>query len=139
MKLSDRALAWTILAVIGVPVSGGLTFWWLRANVIAPSCGDIAMAQLNRAVDELGTRIPSLHFTEISEGCDSDGRVTASWEHDDLDQLLTQAVAAGCRVEAWDPEDLGLSQSVTCHTTGRDVILMAERGTVPLEGVLLLS
>ncbi|PFG18177.1 hypothetical protein ATK74_2759 [Propionicimonas paludicola] len=139
MKLSDRALAWTILAVVGVLVSGGLTFWWLRANVIAPSCGDSATAQLDRAVDELSSRIPSLHFTRFGDSCDSGGQVYASWEHDGLDQLLTQAVAAGCRVEARDPDDLDSSQSITCGTTGRDVILTAELGSVPLEGLLLLS
>jgi len=139
MKLSDRALAWTILVVLGVLVSGGLTFWWVRVSAIAPSCGDIAAAQLNRAVDELGGRIPSLRFSDVGDSCDSGGQVYALWEHDDLDQLLTQAVAAGCRVDARDPDDLGLSQSVTCHTTGRDVILTAELGTVPLEGELILS
>lgn len=139
MKLSDRALAWTILAVVGVLVGGGLTFWWLRANMIAPSCGDIATAQLNRAVDEIGGRIPSLRFTDVGDSCDSGGQVYATWEHDGLDQLLAQAAGAGCRVDPPDPDDLGLSQSVTCHTTGRDVILTAELGSDPLEGLLLLS
>jgi len=139
MKLSDRALAWTILTVVGVLVCGALTFWWVRANVIAPSCGDIATSQLEQAMDEIGSKLPNLRFMESGDSCDSGGQVYALWELGDLDQLLTQTVAAGCRVDPPDPDDLGLSQSISCHTTGRDVVLTAELGTVPLEGRLFLS
>ena len=95
MKLSDRALAWTILTVVGVLVCGALTFWWVRANVIAPSCGDIATSQLEQAMDEIGSKLPNLRFMESGDSCDSGGQVYALWELGDLDQLLTQAVAAG--------------------------------------------
>ncbi len=139
MKLSDRALAWIILVVVSVPLSGGLVFWWLKSNVIAPSCGDIATAQLNRAVNELGARLPSLHVTGFGDSCDSGGRVYASWEHDGLDQLLADAEAAGCREDSRDSDDLSGYLSVTCHTSGRDVKLSIELGSVPLEGELVLS
>jgi hypothetical protein len=139
MKLSDRALAWAILAVVSVLVSGGLTFWWLRANVIAPSCGDVATAQLNRAVDELTAQIPGLRFTHVGNSCDFGGHVYALWEHDELGQLLAQVDAAGCRVPTRDPDDLSGYMSVTCHTTERDVRLTIELGTVPLEGELALG
>lgn len=45
--------------------------------------------------------------------------------------------AAGWRLGI--PTTWTAPQSITCGTTGRDVILTAELGSVPLEGLLLLS
>lgn len=138
-NISDRALAWVMLAAVAVLAGSGLTYLWLRGYVIAPACGEAAVGQLNREVDELGSRIPGLRFTRIGESCDSGGQVYALWEHDELGQLLAQAQAAGCRVEARDTDDLSGLMSVRCHTTTRDVKLNLELGTVPLEGELVLS
>lgn len=142
MNRFDQVSSWVILAIFAVlalAVGGGLGFWWLRDTVIAPSCGDVATAQLNSAVEEIQSRIPSLRFDGVGDSCDSGGEVYAEWQHDDLGQLLSEAAAAGCRVNEPDPDDEGEYQSLTCRTAGRDVILSFELGTVPLLGELTLS
>jgi hypothetical protein len=139
MGLSDRALAWVMVAVVAVLAASGLAFLWVRGYLAAPACGDDADAQLSRAVDELTERIPGLRFTAVGDSCDSGGRVYAVWNHDELGQLLPQAEATGCRADARDPDDLSSYLSVTCHTSERDVKLNIKLGSVPLEGELVLA
>lgn len=139
MNRFDQVSSWVIVAVFALVVGGGLAFWWLRATVIAPSCGDVARTQLGNAVEELRTRIPSLRFDGVGDSCNSGGEVYASWEHDDLRQLLSDAAAAGCRVDEPDPADEDASESLTCTTAGRDVVLIFEVGTVPILGDLFLA
>lgn len=139
MSRFDQISSWVILAVFALALGGGLGFWWLRATVIAPSCGDVAISQLNRATEELRSRIPSLRFDGVSDSCDSGGAMWADWEAHDLRQLMSEAAAAGCRVDEPDPHDEYLYQSLTCQTTGRDAILSIELGTFPIRGDLVLS
>lgn len=139
MNRFDQVSSWVILAVFALAVGGGLGFWWLRDNVIAPSCGDVATAQLNSAVEEMQSRIPGMRFDGIGDSCDSGGEVYAYWEHDDLARLLSEAAAAGCRVDEPDPAGAGEDQSLTCTTGGRNAILTFELGTAPLRGELALS
>lgn len=139
MNRFDQISSWVIVAVFALTVGGGLGFWWLRANVIAPSCGDVAMAQLNDAVGEMQSRIPSLRFDGVDDSCDPGGEVYASWEHDDPGQLLSEAAAAGCRVDEPDPYEEYAPESLTCRTAGRDAVLVFELGTLPISGELFLS
>lgn len=139
MNRFDQVTPWVIVAVFALAVGGGLGFWWLRDNVIAPSCGDVATAQLASAVEEMQSRIPGMRFGGIGDSCDSGGGVHAYWEHDDLARLLSEAAAAGCRVNEPDPAGAGEDQSLTCTTGGRNAILTFELGTVPLLGEMTLS
>lgn len=128
----DRVVSWVIVGVFVLVVGGGLGFWWLRTSVIAPSCGDIAVGQLNAAMSELSARIPGLRFAETGDDCDSGGAVYASWEHDDLEQLLATAQAAGCQLN-----EMGVNQEdedlLTCGTSGREVVLsLGEPSTFPV-------
>lgn len=142
MKLSDRALSWTVLAAFVLVAGSVLGPWWLNATVIAPSCGPVTEAQLNQAAQELQSRIPTLRVVGLADGCDSGRQAGVLWEADDPNQLQTDAVSAGCRVNEPDPTDLAhsdLSVSLTCKTTGRDVVLIFDLGSTPVEGELFLS
>lgn len=139
MNRFDQLSSWVIVAVFALVAAGGLGFWWLRATVTGPSCGEVAQAQLDNAVEELQGRIPGLRFDGVGDSCNSGGEVYAFWEHDDLGQLLSDAAAAGCRVDEPDPADEDASESLTCKTAGRDVVLIFEVGTVPISGDLFLS
>lgn len=131
MNRVDQVVPWVIVGVFVVVVGGGLGSWWLR-NVMAPSCGEIAMSQLHSAMSEMSSRVPGLRFGEIGDGCDSGGAVYVSWEHDDLAELLTTAQAAGCQLN-----EAGVNQEdeslLTCSTSGRGVVLdLAEPGSYPV-------
>lgn len=132
MNRVDQVVSWVIVGVFVLGAGGGFGFWWLRNNVIAPSCGDIAVGQLQAAMSELSTRVPGLRFLEVNDGCDSGGAVHVSWEHDDLEQLLATAQAGGCRLN-----ELGVNQEdedlLTCGTSGREVVLdLDEPSTFPV-------
>ncbi len=144
MNRFDQVASWVVVAVFGavaLVAAGGVGLWWFRATVIAPSCGDIAVAQLNAAVEEMHVRIPSLRFDGLGDSCDSGGEVYAVWEHDDLKQLLSEAAATGCRLNEPDSseDDDDEEESLTCPTSRRDVTLAFELGITPLEGSLTLS
>ncbi len=142
MKMSDRALAWTVFAAVVLVVGGAVGPWLLNVTVIAPSCGDVADAQLIRATQEMQGRIPSMRVVDLGGGCDSGYQVSADWETDDADQFRNEAIATGCWANEPDPEDLAdgdLSESFTCKTTGRDVVLIFDLGSSPVEGELFLS
>jgi hypothetical protein len=142
MKLSDRALSWAVVAAFFTVGGGALGFWWLQSAVIAPTCGPVAEAQLNQAAQELQRRILSLRVVGLAGDCDSGRQTGVVWEADDPNQVRTDAVSAGCRVDESDPEDLAggdLSESLTCKTAGRDVVLVFDLGGTPVEGELFLS
>lgn len=142
MKLSDRALSWAVAAAFFTVGGGALGFWWVQSTVIAPTCGPVAEAQLNQAAQELQSRIPSLRVVGLAGDCDSGRQTGVAWEADDPNQVQTDAVSAGCWVDEPDPEDLAggdLSESLTCKTSGRNVVLIFDLGSSPVEGELFLS
>ena len=120
------ALALTVAAVV---VPG-----WSATR----ACGPEATAQLSAVVDDLRTRIPSLGVTGLHDACDDRDEVYSSWEHDDLEQLLAEAEAAGCRlsmpvVQGGGPRWLG------CTAAGRGAILSFEPGAGHFSGDVTLG
>jgi hypothetical protein len=141
MTRFDQVASWVIVGVfaaVALIAAAGVGLWWFGFPPTAPSCGDVAVAQLNAAIDDLRTRIPSLRFEGTGDDCDSGGGVYAFWETHDLGQLLSDAAAAGCRVHETDPTDPA-HKLWTCPTSGRDAVITAGLGTVPLEGEMTLS
>jgi len=120
---SHRAISWAIVAVFAglIAASGG--YWWSGAGPES-FCGDSAHSRMRSAIDDLSSVIPASGVT-ILDDCDSGGEVYAAWEVGDLDKMLANARAFGCRVD-----DRGFSddeqQFLTCETSSIKVILFLD-------------
>ena len=139
MNRFDRVSSWVIVGVFFLVVGGGLGFWWLKATVVAPRCGEIAVGQMQAAIHELSGRIPGLQFDGVDDACDEGDPVSVSWEHDDLTQLMAEARAAGCQVK-----EAGLTDEdedfLACSTSGRGVVLSLDKpGPFPATGTMTMA
>jgi len=127
--------------VIGVMTIGALAafvgYWILDLGGPKRFCGAEAHTQLRSAIDEMSSVIPASTFT-VMDDCDSGSEVYAVWEVDDLDTILTNARAFGCRVN-----DSGLrndeSEFLNCDTSTLKVVFYldppwAENGAGPASG-----
>lgn len=120
-----QILSWLIVAGL-VAIAAGTGWWWLRTNVLEPHCGPVADAQVRAATQEMRAQIPGLRFSDIESSCDSSWDAYAIWQHDDVEQLLTDARAAGCVVNeralsSDDDEDF-----LTCSTSGTPVVFVLD-------------
>lgn len=86
-----------VVGAIAIAMLAAFVGYWNR-DLGAPKrfCGPEAHAQLRSAIDEMNSVIPASAL-RVMDDCDSGSEVYAAGEVDDLDTLLTNARAFGCR------------------------------------------
>lgn len=132
-------LSWVIVAAL-VAIAVGTGWWWFRANVLFPSCGPVADAQIRDTMNEMSSRIPGLRFTDVTSSCDSVWTASAVWEHDDAQQLLADALAAGCTVNERGLSEDGDEDLLICTASGRQAVFTVDRsGDVEIGGSMSMA
>lgn len=135
MNSVHRWSAWGVVAVALVLVVAAVVVpRWSDAR----ACGPEASDQLSAVVNDLRTRIPSLGVTGLDNACIHRDEVYASWEHDDLEQLLAEAEAAGCRLSMSVTQGAG-PRWLGCTAAGREAILSFEPGAGHFSGDVTLG